>query len=64
LTKVLWSFAQECRIEISDILSEGALDRLVLASGGVARDFLAIFRKAITAALERGDDSRGPKNRL
>jgi hypothetical protein len=34
LTKVLWSFAQERRIEISDILNEGALDRLVLASGG------------------------------
>ena len=61
LTKVLRSFAQECNIEISDILNEGAMDRLVLASGGVARDFLAIFRKAVTVALERGDDSRGPK---
>ncbi len=61
LSKVLRSFAQESNVEISDILIEGALDRLVLASGGVARDFLAIFRKAVTVALERGDDSRGPK---
>lgn len=61
LSKVLRSFAQDCKLEISEILNEGALDRLVLASGGVARDFLAIFRKAVTVALERGDDSRGPK---
>lgn len=61
LSKVLRSFAQECGIEVSDVLNEGALDRLVLASGGVARDFLAIFRKAVTVALERGDDNRGPK---
>lgn len=61
LIKVLHSFAQESNIEISDILNEGAIDRLVLASGGVARDFLAIFRKAVTVALERGHDSRGPK---
>jgi hypothetical protein len=61
LSKVLHSFAQDSKIEVSDLLNEGAVDRLVLASGGVARDFLAIFRKAVTVALERGDDSRGPK---
>jgi hypothetical protein len=59
--KVLKSFAQDCDIEVSDLLIEGAIDRLVLASGGVARDFLAIFRKAVIVARERGDDSRGPK---
>src|SRR6185369_10760447 len=61
LVKVLRSFAQDCEIELSDVLVEGAVDRLVLASGGVARDFLVIFRKAVTVARERGDDSRGPK---
>lgn len=61
LIKVLRSFGQECEIELSDILNEGAIDRLVLVSGGVARDFLAIFRKAVMVAKERGDDSRGPK---
>jgi Cdc6-like AAA superfamily ATPase len=61
LSKILRSFSQDCGIEVSDILNEGAIDRLVLASGGVARDFLAIFRKAVTVARERGDDSRGPK---
>src|ERR1035438_1523670 len=61
LSKILRSFSQDCGIEVSDILNEGAIDRLVLASGGVARDFLAIFRKAVTVARERGDDSRGTK---
>jgi hypothetical protein len=45
----------------SQILNEGALDRLVLASGGVVRDFLAIFRRAVDVARERGEDHRGPK---
>ena len=35
------------------------MDRLTLASGGVARDFLAIFRKAVDVARERGEDYRG-----
>jgi hypothetical protein len=61
LTKILKSFASDCGIVLTTILNEGATDRLVLASGGVARDFLAIFRKAVIVARERGDDSRGPK---
>ncbi len=44
-----------------DILSDTAIDRLVLASGGVARDFLTILRRAIDCARERGDDARGPR---
>ncbi|HRX86211.1 MAG TPA: hypothetical protein P5572_14420 [Phycisphaerae bacterium] len=43
-------------------LTDTGFDRLVLASGGVARDFLAIFRRSVTAARERGVDStRGGK---
>jgi hypothetical protein len=61
LSKILKSFASDCGIELTTILNEGATDRMVLASGGVARDFLAIFRKAVMVARERGDDSRGPK---
>jgi hypothetical protein len=61
LSRVLLSFAQESDVTISEVLNEGALDRLVLASGGVARDFLAIFRKSVAVASERGADSRGPK---
>ncbi len=62
LTKVLRSFVNDCvGLTTSQILNEGAVDRLVLASGGVVRDFLAIFRKAVDVARERGEDHRGPK---
>ena len=48
-------------LTIPQILNEGAIDRLVLASGGLARDFLAIFRRAVDVARERGEGHRGPK---
>jgi hypothetical protein len=43
------------------LLAAGGVDRLVLASGGVARDFLTIFRKAIDVARERGMTYRGER---
>jgi Cdc6-like AAA superfamily ATPase len=43
------------------ILAEGGVVRLVLASGGVARDFLSIFRKAVEVARERGKTYRGER---
>jgi len=62
LVKVLRSFVNDCAgLSVPQILNEGAVDRLVLASGGVARDFLAIFRRAVDVARERGEDHRGPK---
>ncbi|MFO0833638.1 MAG: hypothetical protein U0638_01605 [Phycisphaerales bacterium] len=40
-----------------DFVTDTGLDRLVLASGGVARDFLAIFRRSVIVAKERGQGS-------
>jgi hypothetical protein len=60
----LEQFAKESDLKLDDFLTDGARDRLVLASGGVARDFLTIFRRAIDVARERlarGDKSRGEK---
>lgn len=45
----------------SDLLADGGTERLVLASGGVARDFLTIFRRAIDVARERGKTYRGER---
>ena len=42
-----------------NLLVEGGTGRLVLACGGVARDFLTIFRRAIEVARERGETYRG-----
>jgi hypothetical protein len=59
LVSVLQGFATECGLDLNRVLNEGAIDRLTLASGGVARDFLAIFRKAVDVARQRGEDYRG-----
>jgi len=61
LVSVLQGFATESGFDHSRVLNAGALDRLTLASGGVARDFLAIFRKAVDVARQRGEDYRGPR---
>ena len=61
---ILDNFCKESNIRLDDILTDGARDRLVLASGGVARDFLTIFRRAIDVAAERlarKDVARGEK---
>jgi hypothetical protein len=47
--------------QIRALLAPTAVDRLVLASGGVARDFLGLFRRSIDVARERGGGPRGPR---
>ena len=44
-----------------ELLAQGGVERLVLASGGVARDFLTIFRRAVDVARERGKNYRGER---
>ncbi len=57
-------FAAECGVDLNEILTDGGKDRLILASGGVARDFLTIFRRAVDVVRERihrNDLGRGGK---
>lgn len=55
LLKILEGFLTESgNLRLDEIMSENAIDRLVLASGGVARDFLGIFGRSIIAARNRG----------
>lgn len=62
LSKILNSFASEADVKpLASCLTDGAQDRLVLASGGVARDFLSIFRRSVNVARERGGGHRGEK---
>jgi hypothetical protein len=59
LVKILKNFVVECEgLSVASIVNDGGIDRLLLASGGVARDFLAIFRRAVDVARERGLDDR------
>ncbi len=61
LNKILTEIAAGPGLQPSEFLTDGAVDRLVLASGGVARDFLSISNKAISVARERGETFRGTK---
>jgi hypothetical protein len=53
LHKILENYASDVGLKMEEFLTDGAFDRLVLASGGVARDFLTIFRKAVDVAREK-----------
>jgi hypothetical protein len=64
LMKLLGQFATEAKVSLPTILADGTRDRLVLASGGVARDFLTIFNRSVQVARERlisGKLARGAK---
>jgi len=64
LLRILGQFAKDSQVSLDEILADGGKARLVLASGGVARDFLTIFSRSIEVAKERvprGDLARGPK---
>lgn len=62
LQKILLNFASAAGVaSLGLFLTDGAVDRLVLASGGVARDFLSILRRSVDVARERGGGHRGDK---
>jgi hypothetical protein len=62
LLQILDQLVQEAGLKgHADLLADGGTERLVLASGGVARDFLTIFRRAIDVARERGKTYRGDR---
>jgi hypothetical protein len=53
LSRILGNLTSSANLQMSELMTDGAIDRLVLASGGVARDFLSIFRRSIDIARER-----------
>jgi len=66
LTNILSVFITESGApKASEMFAEGAVDRLVLGSGGVARDFLGLFRRSLDRArarlAERPGHHRGPR---
>lgn len=62
LTRILTNLARVAGVgRLDAFLTDGALDRLVLACGGVTRDFLSIFRRSVDVARERGGGHRGEK---
>jgi energy-coupling factor transporter ATP-binding protein EcfA2 len=63
LKKILTNLMNETPpISTANLLNSTAIDRLIIASGGVVRDFIGIFSGAIAQARERGvNNHRGPK---
>lgn len=66
LLKILNSYARDAGApNIRNFVADGGIDRLVIASGGVTRDFLGLFRRSIDEARERLTQNpahaRGPK---
>jgi Cdc6-like AAA superfamily ATPase len=64
LFRILPQLARDVNVKLEDILIDGGKDRLVLTSGGVARDFLSIFRRSVDVVLERiirGELARGAR---
>ena len=53
LFRILVQLAKDAGVKLDEVLVDGGKDRLVLTSGGVARDFLSIFRRSIDVVLER-----------
>lgn len=54
LQRVGADLAAESEIDLNQLVNKGARDRLVLGSGGVARDYLGLLRRSIDVASENG----------
>lgn len=53
--------SEKSGLSIKDLINPTAIDRIIIASGGVTRDFVGIFSGSIAVARNRGVDHRGPK---
>jgi hypothetical protein len=64
LEKILNNLAHNASVDLDRLLSEGSRERLVLASGGVARDYLRLTAGAIEQAQNRGITPKSGTNRV
>ena len=64
LERVLNGICQPLEISIDALLTDGGRQRLVLGSGGVARDYLHLTQSALRNANERPSSQWRPHNRI
>ncbi len=64
LEKVLSGICEPLGIKIDVLLTDGGRQRLVLGSGGVARDYLNLTQNALRNANERVPNQSRPHNRI
>lgn len=64
LERVLRGICEPLDIDIETLITEGGRQRLVLGSGGVARDYLQLTQDALRNANERTANASRPHNRI
>lgn len=64
LEQILSELSKNAGVAWQDLLTEGARGRLMLASGGVARDHIRLTDGAIRSARERGPSSKAGTERV
>jgi hypothetical protein len=64
LEAVLEGICGPLEVDLDDLLTEGGRQRLVLGSGGVARDYLNLTQQALRIANERDQNPTRPHNRI
>lgn len=64
LEKILSQIGQRAGIDIDELITPDARKRLVLAAGGVARDYLRIMAGAIDEARNRGVTDKSGSHRI
>jgi hypothetical protein len=64
LERVLAGISDPLGVSVEELASEGGRERLVLGSGGVARDYLSLTRRALRNSNERAASQWRPRNRI
>lgn len=64
LEEILQNICTKSDVEMRLLFSDGAFSRLMLASGGVARDYLVLTKEAIEVARNRGPKPKAGSNRV
>lgn len=64
LEKILFRIAEQASVDIKELLTEETRKRLVLAAGGVARDYLRLVWGAINEARNRGVTAKAGSHRV
>ena len=64
LERVLSGVCAPAGVDIEDLLTDGGRERLVLGSGGVARDYLSLTQRALRHSNERASNQSRPHNRI
>lgn len=64
LESILSDICLDARVQLHDVVTDTARTRLVLASGGVPRDYLNLVQAALAKASRRSGEPNRPRNKI